>query len=202
MTNTLEPLTTNGELPNRSKKTKLTNSIGKSKSPYIDENVNLVNMSRKSPKATTPTKTDVLRIEGGNNHKDNDNDLVELKRASHEINRSNRRIIKQTFVSDVLEIPDIQTATTTTATTTTKTTKHKSKTKKSDSLRTKEKNNKNSEFVPCDPETDDWDTMFDDNGECLDPKIIEELSASVGNVKIVAPKMDYTVSWLTTIVHG
>lgn len=196
MTNTLEPLTTNGELPIRSKKTKLANSIDKSKSHYIDENVNLVNMSSKAPKS--PTKTNVLRIEGGNNHKDNDNDLVELKRASNEINRSNRRIIKQTFVSDVLEIPENQTSTTTT--TTTKTTKHKSKTKKSDSLRTKEKNHKNSEFVQqngsvsCDPETDDWDSMFDDNGECLDPKIIEELSASVGNVKIETPKMDYTVS--------
>ncbi|KAL5291840.1 R3HCC1L family protein [Megaselia abdita] len=203
VTNTLEPLTTNGELPIRPKKTKLTNSLSKSKSPYIDENVNLVNMSQSQNESNNKTpktpKTDVLRIEGSNNHKDNDNDLVELKRASHEINRSNRRIIKQTFVSDVLEIPDIQTsASTTTTATTTKTTKHKSKTKKSDSLRTKEKNHKNSEFVQqndsvsCDPETDDWDSMFDDNGECLDPKIIEELSASVGNVKIETPKMDYT----------
>lgn len=161
-------------------------------------------MSTKAPKTTTTTnttpKTDVLRIDGSNNHtKDNDNDLVELKRASNEINRSNRRIIKQTFVSDVLEIPDIQASAATTATTT-KTTKHKSRTKKSDSLKTKEKNRKNSEFVDqndsvsCDPETDDWDAMFDDNGECLDPKIIEELSASVGKVKIETPKMDYTVS--------
>uniref|UniRef100_T1H461 Uncharacterized protein n=1 Tax=Megaselia scalaris TaxID=36166 RepID=T1H461_MEGSC len=46
--------------------------------------------------------------------------------------------------------------------------------------------------VSCDPETDDWDTMFDDNEKCLDPKIIEELSASVGKVKIETTKMDYT----------
>lgn len=44
-----------------------------------------------------------------------------------------------------------------------------------------------------DPETDDWDTMFDDNGDCLDPKLIDEITASVGKVTIEKPKSDYKV---------
>ncbi|OAD59271.1 R3H and coiled-coil domain-containing protein 1-like [Eufriesea mexicana] len=35
----------------------------------------------------------------------------------------------------------------------------------------------------------DWDSLFDDNGDCLDPTLIEE--ATVGNVMIEQPKSDY-----------
>lgn len=35
--------------------------------------------------------------------------------------------------------------------------------------------------------------MFDDNGDCLDPKLIDELTASVGKVAIEKPKSDYKV---------
>ncbi|XP_076677980.1 uncharacterized protein LOC143374044 isoform X1 [Andrena cerasifolii] len=37
----------------------------------------------------------------------------------------------------------------------------------------------------------DWDTLFDDNGECLDPTLIEELTTAVGDVVIEQPKSDY-----------
>ncbi|XP_048268659.1 R3H and coiled-coil domain-containing protein 1 isoform X2 [Bombus terrestris] len=37
----------------------------------------------------------------------------------------------------------------------------------------------------------DWDSLFDDNGDCLDPTLIEELTAAVGNVVIEQPKSDY-----------
>lgn len=40
-------------------------------------------------------------------------------------------------------------------------------------------------------ETDDWESMFDDNGECLDPKLMNEITASVGKVSITKPKNDY-----------
>lgn len=40
-------------------------------------------------------------------------------------------------------------------------------------------------------DSDDWESLFDDNGECLDPKIIDEISASVGKVTIKKPKSDY-----------
>lgn len=42
-----------------------------------------------------------------------------------------------------------------------------------------------------DPENDDWDTMFDDNGDCLDPNLLKELTTAVGKVKIDQPKTDY-----------
>lgn len=40
-------------------------------------------------------------------------------------------------------------------------------------------------------ESDDWETLFDENGECLDPKIIDEITASMGKVTITKPKSDY-----------
>lgn len=94
--------------------------------------------------------------------KDDDKDENELKRASQEINRSNRRIIKQTFQSDVLEIGVVA----------------------------DEKNKLPERTV--NPEEDDWETMFDDNGDCLDKKLMDELTASVGKVQIEQPKTDYT----------
>ncbi|XP_015434853.1 PREDICTED: R3H and coiled-coil domain-containing protein 1 isoform X2 [Dufourea novaeangliae] len=37
----------------------------------------------------------------------------------------------------------------------------------------------------------DWDSLFDDNGDCLDPTLIEELTSAVGDVMIEQPKNDY-----------
>lgn len=37
----------------------------------------------------------------------------------------------------------------------------------------------------------DWDSLFDDNGECLDPTLIDELTAAVGEVTIEQPKNEY-----------
>lgn len=93
--------------------------------------------------------------------------------------------MKQTFVSDVLEIPDkIETATTpkvnavTAAATTIPTTHPADSTTEDDD----EENE------------DDWENMFDESGDCLDPKILQELTDSVGKCKIELPKMDYSVS--------
>uniref|UniRef100_A0A1I8P657 R3H domain-containing protein n=1 Tax=Stomoxys calcitrans TaxID=35570 RepID=A0A1I8P657_STOCA len=104
----------------------------------------------------------------------------ELQRASKEINRSNRRIMKQTFVSDVLQIPDNiaeddseAKAMTSVSPTTDQTTQHTI--------------DSNSE-----EEEDDWEKLYDDSGECIDPKIMQELAASVGKCKIELPKMDYS----------
>ncbi|ESO96822.1 hypothetical protein LOTGIDRAFT_231658 [Lottia gigantea] len=38
---------------------------------------------------------------------------------------------------------------------------------------------------------DDWDKMFDDNGDCLEPTLIDELTSHVGQVAIDKPKVDY-----------
>ncbi|KAG5679558.1 hypothetical protein PVAND_009118 [Polypedilum vanderplanki] len=91
-----------------------------------------------------------------------DKDEKELMKASQEINRSNRKLIKQTFNSNVLQIETASGGS---------------------SLEDKtEAGNK---------EDDDWDTLFDDNGDCLDPKMIEELTKAVGKVNIEKPKQDY-----------
>lgn len=39
----------------------------------------------------------------------------------------------------------------------------------------------------------DWDSLFDDNGDCLDPSLIEELTSAVGEVVIEKPKNDYKI---------
>lgn len=40
-------------------------------------------------------------------------------------------------------------------------------------------------------EDDDWDKMFDDDGECLDPSAMDELTKTVGKVKIEKATIDY-----------
>nr|NP_001163332.2 uncharacterized protein Dmel_CG2162, isoform E [Drosophila melanogaster]ACZ94604.2 uncharacterized protein Dmel_CG2162, isoform E [Drosophila melanogaster] len=111
-----------------------------------------------------------------------DNDVRELQRASKEINRSNRRIMKQTFNSDVLEIPEkIETS----ATKAIPTSPQASATAKPPVDSTTEDDDEEDE--------DDWEKMFDESGDCLDPKLLQELTESVGKCKIELPKMDYTV---------
>ncbi|CRK99702.1 CLUMA_CG012998, isoform B [Clunio marinus] len=93
-----------------------------------------------------------------------DKDEKELIKASQEINRSNRKLIKQTFNSNVLEIEacggEVETKT------------HEKAVNKDE---------------------DDWDTLFDDNGDCLDPKMLEELTTAVGKVNIEKPKSNYKI---------
>ena len=108
-----------------------------------------------------------------------DKDEKELIKASQEINRSNRKLIKQTFNSNVLEIEAAGGST---------------------EPKTEEETGKNDD--------DDWDTLwvalrrdknglidfcfrFNDDGECLDPKMLDELTEAVGKVKIEKPKSNY-----------
>ncbi|XP_068148481.1 R3H and coiled-coil domain-containing protein 1 [Drosophila tropicalis] len=109
-----------------------------------------------------------------------DNDVQELQRASKEINRSNRRIMKQTFISDVLEIPDKI--------------EIKPKAQKvATDLPQQQPPPADSTTEDDEEDEDDWENMFDESGDCLDPKILQELTDSVGKCKIELPKMDYTV---------
>lgn len=50
-----------------------------------------------------------------------------------------------------------------------------------------------------DDDEDDWESMFDDNGECVDPKVIEDITAAVGKVTIEKPKSDYKVIFITLV---
>jgi len=88
-----------------------------------------------------------------------DKDEKELIKASQEINRSNRKLIKHTFTSNVLKI--------------------------------EASGGKMLENKAVNKDEDDWDTLFDDNGDCLDPNMIEELTVAVGKVSIETPKSDY-----------
>ncbi|XP_026473350.1 coiled-coil domain-containing protein R3HCC1L-like [Ctenocephalides felis] len=120
---------------------------------------------------------------------DEDRDLFELQRASEEINRSNRRIMKQSFRSDVLIISDEQ------------------KERKSEPTKSEKKTIENKRNVACtkeepiitvpksthygtseshkiNPEEDDWEAMYDENGDCLDSKLWEDLTHMVGKATI------------------
>ncbi|XP_033886489.1 uncharacterized protein LOC117418052 [Acipenser ruthenus] len=46
---------------------------------------------------------------------------------------------------------------------------------------------------PSDQESDSWDTLFNDKGDCLDPHLLEEISQDQGKVKksIQEPRFDY-----------
>lgn len=49
--------------------------------------------------------------------------------------------------------------------------------------------NENNEAVST--ESDDWEAIFDANGDCLDPKLMDEITTNVGKVTITKPKNDY-----------
>ncbi|XP_065359104.1 bromodomain-containing protein DDB_G0280777 [Calliphora vicina] len=159
----------NNTMPRPSSKTK-SNKLNSE----VFNNTNLPNLRIEDiASQQSPTKCDI--------------EEQELQRASKEINRSNRRIIKQTFISDVLQIPD-----------------HINEEENEDKSKVSKVNNKlasNTSRTTTqsfdsnteeDEEEDDWENMYNDSGDCLDPKIMQELTASVGKCKIELPKMDYT----------
>lgn len=94
--------------------------------------------------------------------------------------------MKQTFVSDVLEIPEkIETALP----------------KPHNSVKPPPADSTTEDDEEEEEDEDDWETKFDESGDCLDPKILQELSESVGKCKIELPKMDYTVSFKNQILE-
>lgn len=142
-----------------------------SANPKVVETMNKSNRSRSSKQGGGNATALIISDKVGPNAADKiDKDEKELRRASLEINRSNRRIIKQTFTSNVLEIAEQEPA------------------EKSVST--------NGQIKPeperlVNPEEDDWESMYDDNGDCLNPKLMEELTSAVGKVSIEVPRTDY-----------
>uniref|UniRef100_A0A182LY03 R3H domain-containing protein n=1 Tax=Anopheles culicifacies TaxID=139723 RepID=A0A182LY03_9DIPT len=153
--------------------------------------------------APSPLATGML-ITDPNETEKIDRDEKELRRASQEINRSNRRIMKQTFNSDVLEIGEPTPPTTV---------QKPVKVKRTPAAKVSESvdgqkatvtpatnvipNGKttNSEAVKStaddEEDADDWESMYDDNGDCLNPKMLAELTSAVGKVSIETPQSDY-----------
>lgn len=105
-----------------------------------------------------------------------------------EINRRNRRIIKQTFDSDVLEINNSPPTESEPKKPNLPQSEVKSPKQQSASVKKQKANDAQSKGADAD---DDWESMFDDNGECLNSKVIDEISAAVGKVSITKPKSDY-----------
>ncbi|XP_052756171.1 uncharacterized protein LOC113522268 [Galleria mellonella] len=116
--------------------------------------------------------------------KDEDVEKNELKRASQEINRSSKRIIKQSFHSDVLVISDPV---------------EEPKSEKNEVLyvpdvkepEPKKLKPKLEAKVSLKREENDWDAVYDESGECLDPSLLEELTSTVGKVHISKAKNNY-----------
>lgn len=127
-----------------------------------------------------------------NKKDDGEKEEKELKKASQEMNRASKRIIKQTFNSNVLEIePEFHDDKDNSANNYNKNNKSALNNKTSD----KDKKTVN-------PEEDDWESMFDDNGDCLDPKMLDELTAQVGKVTIEKPKTDYKVNLFDFVTNS
>lgn len=116
-----------------------------------------------------------------NHEKDEDKEQNELRRASQEINRSNRRLIKQSFDSDVLVIsePLLERERCITRDAVEET--------HSVSVDTQHKARAAPE-PRFNPEEEDWEAMLDENGECLEPGLLAELSAAVGRVTVAQPR--------------
>lgn len=119
--------------------------------------------------------------------KDEDVEKKELKRASQEINRSSKRIIKQSFHSDVLVISDPVED------------EEKLESPKNETeIVAEEKEPEPKKLKPkleakvsLKREENDWDAVFDESGECLDPSLLEELTSTVGKVHISKAKNNY-----------
>ncbi|XP_055542153.1 coiled-coil domain-containing protein R3HCC1L isoform X2 [Wyeomyia smithii] len=147
-----------------------------STNPRVVDSMNKSNKQR-PPKQSPATATGTPLIIGvsaessaGTTEK-LDKDEKELRRASKEINRSNRRIIKQTFASDVLEIAEQE---------------------QSNAVQISNGTVKSEGPArELNPEEDDWESIYDDNGDCLNPKLMEELTSAVGKVSIELPRTDY-----------
>ncbi|XP_050068932.1 uncharacterized protein LOC126557266 [Anopheles maculipalpis] len=133
-------------------------------------------------------------------------DENELRRISQEINRSNRRIMKQTFNSDVLEIDDPEPTPMPTVQKSAKVKRTPAATTATEKVEVGPKPTEPSESLTVvsngtttsngstaggEEDEDDWESMYDDNGDCLNPKMLEELTTAVGKVSIETPQSDY-----------
>lgn len=100
--------------------------------------------------------------------------------------------MKQTFVSDILQIPDHIDEEDNDEARSKKASvnKNANNTQRTNQI---DSNTEEDEEEDDEEEEDDWENMYNDTGDCLDPKIMQELTASVGKCKIELPKMDYSV---------
>lgn len=115
--------------------------------------------------------------------RDEDKEHKELIKASEEINRSNRRLIKQSFVSDVLVItgPDEDD----------KDTSPEQSIENVDIKKDKIKDSPQKSASSFNPDEENWEDLFDENGDWLGADLMEELTMAVGQVTIQKPRRSY-----------
>ncbi|XP_058055799.1 uncharacterized protein LOC131207205 [Anopheles bellator] len=148
--------------------------------------------SIQTPPSPVATSTMIINDSAHAESEKFDRDEKELRRASQEINRSNRRIMKQSFNSDVLQIDEPEPAGP--RMTAKKVEKVISPTINGAGTPSENgaSNDKQSGAGGTNgEEEDDWESMYDDNGDCLNPKMIDELTSAVGRVAIEVPQSDY-----------
>lgn len=115
-------------------------------------------------------------IDGSKHKTEDDKNYVEkeLKKVSQDINRSDRCLMKQTFKSDLEEIG----------------TKDGSQSRNGFNQKV---TSTKADIQKYSSEEDDWESLFTESGDCLDPKMMDELIAQVDRVKIIKPNTDYEV---------
>lgn len=119
----------------------------------------------------------IKKVIDGSNHETEDDkncEEEELKNVSQDINRSNRCLMKQTLKSDLLEIG----------------TKEGSQSRNDSNQKI---TSTKADIKKHSSEEDDWESLFTESGDCLDPKMMDELIAQVDRVKIIKPNTDYEV---------
>ncbi|XP_052863539.1 uncharacterized protein LOC128270174 [Anopheles cruzii] len=149
--------------------------------------------SIQTPPSPVATSTMIINDSAHAESEKFDRDEKELRRASQEINRSNRRIMKQSFNSDVLQIDEPEPP----GPRVTAKKVEKAIPPTINGVGTTPSENGASNDKQCETggtngeEEDDWESMYDDNGDCLNPKMIDELTSAVGKVAIEVPQSDY-----------
>nr|XP_031843204.1 R3H and coiled-coil domain-containing protein 1 isoform X1 [Nomia melanderi] len=134
-------------------------------------------------------KDNVVTISTSNNNKKND----VLSKKDKIANKKNTRIIRCNMVSDVLIISDVEKKEPSPVKEVTPplVSPPEKKVKKVERPKSKPAPPPSPPVKKMNRDECDWDSLFDDNGDCLDPTLIEELTTAVGDVMIEQPKSDY-----------
>ncbi|XP_054004848.1 uncharacterized protein LOC128890410 isoform X1 [Hylaeus anthracinus] len=135
-------------------------------------------------------KDNVVIISTSNNNKINE----ELSNNDEITNKKNTEMIHSNMVSDVLIISDVvkkEPQSVVKEVVPVSVTPPEKKVKKIERQKSKPAPPPSPPVKKINRDECDWDSLFDDNGDCLDPTLIEELSSAVGDVVIEQPKSDY-----------
>ncbi|XP_063710078.1 coiled-coil domain-containing protein R3HCC1L [Culicoides brevitarsis] len=138
-------------------------TIDNSECDILVDSCNMNNKNISAKMATTKNFHDSENATNGlfDDKDETNKDETKLKKEKMEINSSSKRTIQKILNPDDLKVD------------------------------TRDTVNENTSTKNIETEQDDWENMFDEKGDCLDPKMMDELTAHVGKVDIETPKTDY-----------